>query len=117
MSDKVEVIVLNHCVPFREKEFKPNYKFEIRAEDKIEKKDVVGKDLEAMWIDDRIAPSSLPEDLIAFYLRYNGEDLYSYLVYPEPRACDFCATLVVKRNSLAHKALEGAYIIDERYYL
>lgn len=111
-----EYIILNHCVPFKET-VEWNYKFEIRAEDKQDNVGDVGRDLMAMWVDERIDPDSLPQNLVAFYLRYNGEDLYSYLVYPEPRACDFAATLIVERDSLAHKALTGAYVIDERYYL
>jgi hypothetical protein len=38
-----EIIILNHCVPYPKHEFKPNFTFEIREEDKSEKKDIVGK--------------------------------------------------------------------------
>lgn len=110
-----EMIVLNHCKPFNGK-VEWNYKFEIRAEDKESGKQDVGRDLMAMWVDDRIDPASLPENLAAFYLCYNGESLYTYLVYPKPKACNFAATLIVERGSLAHKALTGAYVIDESYY-
>lgn len=110
-----EIIILNHCVPYPKGEFKPNFSFEIREEDKSEKKEVVGKDLKAEWLDERIDPNSLPDNLVAFYLRFNGESLYTYLVYTEPKACDFCATLIVEKNSPTHKALDGAYIIDTRY--
>lgn len=114
----MEYIILNHCVPYAgDGSFEPDYKFEIRAEDKEFNKEDLGCDLMAEWYNERIDPKSLPENLIAFYLRYNGESLYTYLVYPEPKACDFCATLIVEKNSLAHKALTGAYVIDERYYL
>lgn len=111
----MEKIVFNHCVPFNG-QVKMNYKFEIRAEDKERNKQDVGRDLMAMWVEERIAPDSLPEGYVAFYLRYNGESLYTYLVYPMPKACDFAATLIVEKDSPANKALDGAYVIDERYY-
>lgn len=110
-----EMIVLNHCKPFKG-EVEMNYKFEIRADDKEFNEQDVGRDLMAMWVDERIDPASLPKNYVAFYLRYNGESLYTYLVYPEPAACDFAATLIVERGSQAHRALTGAYVIDERYY-
>jgi hypothetical protein len=110
-----ERIVLNHCRPFGGR-VEWNYKFEIRAEDKVYNMQDVGRDLMGMWLDERIDPGSLPDNLVAFYLRYNGESLNTYLVYPEPKACDFAATLVVERNSPAHMALKGAYVIDESYY-
>lgn len=111
----MEGIILNSCKPFNG-DFSPNYIFEIRPEDKVTNKDCVGRDLPAMWVDERIDPKSLPNNLVAFYLRYNGESEDTYLVYPVPRACDFAATLIVERNSKSHKALIGSYIIDERYY-